>query len=234
MNNANRIPEFIRVGEADPGSASISEIIAILPPRPVATFLINVFFKHATSFNYFVDRAWLEGTLDHIYTKSAGLCSKDVTASCLVLMVLAVGTQYVHLESAQKDSRRSSSVSSHVETSTSWELEVGAAFYRQVAKLISEVIHSGSVVSVQVFTLLGLYYLPLDASGLSYIYLNLAVKIAIQNGMHRDGSRKVLHEDTKEFRCRIWWTVYCMERSVLAFSITVPNILLTNMNHQED
>ncbi|KAF3034411.1 hypothetical protein E8E12_005565 [Didymella heteroderae] len=144
----------------------------------------------------------------------AGLCSKDVTASCLVLMVLAVGTQYAQLESTQRNSGRSAGDLPNVESSDSWELEVGASFYRQVAKLISEVIHSGSVLSVQVFLLLGLYYLPLDASGLGYIYLNLAIKIAIQNGMHRDISRSNLHADTKEFRRRIWWTAYCMERVV--------------------
>lgn len=217
LNNANRMPDFIRVGEADPSSASIKDIVASLPPRPVATFLINAFFKHATSFYYFVDRVWLDETVDHIYTNMTGLSSKDVTASCLILMILAVGTQYAHLESTKNNNRRNAGRSSHSETSSNWELEVGAAFYRQVAKLISEVIHSGSVLSVQVFLLLGLYYLPLDASGLGYIYLNLAIKIAIQNGMHRNVSRSAFHADTKELRRRIWWTAYCMERSVIIF-----------------
>jgi hypothetical protein len=191
------------------------EIAALLPPRPVATFLINAFFKHATSFYYFVDRVWLDGALGRIYSNTTGLCSKDVTTSCLVLMVLAIGTQYAHLESMQNHTRRSTDSSSHNETSANWELEVGAAFYRQVSKLISEIIHSGSVLSVQIFLLLGLYYLPLDASGLGYVYLNLAIKIGIQNGLHRDVSRSVFHADTKEFRRRIWWTAYSMERSVL-------------------
>jgi hypothetical protein len=83
-----------------------------------------------------------------------------------------------------------------------------------VAKLLSEVIHAGSLLSVQVLLLLGLYSLPIDASGLSYIYLNLAIKVAIQNGMHRKVSRNVLDPRTKEIRRRIWWTVYCMERFV--------------------
>jgi hypothetical protein len=216
------VPDFIRVGEADPGSASISEIVAILPPRTVATFLIEVFFKHATSFYYLVDRGRLDGILERIYADTTGLRSKDVTASCLVLMVLAVGTQYVHLESPEKSRRRSTGVSTHSETATSWELDIGSAFYRQVAKLISEVIHSGSLLSVQVFLLLGFYCLPIDASGLSYIYLNLAIKTAIQNGMHRENSRSVFDAETKEFRRRIWWTAYCMERSVLFPSTLSP------------
>ena len=230
LNQVNRIPDFIRVAEADPDSTSIQELVAILPPRPVATFLINAFFKHATSFYYFVDQVWLDGTLDRLYSDTVELCSKDVTQSCLVLMVLAVGTQYAHLDSKQKHTRRSTDSSLHSKTTDAWELEVGAAFYRQVAKLISEVIHSGSVLSVQVFLLLGLYYLPLDASGLGYIYLNLAIKIAIQNGLHRDVSRSIFHADTKEFRRRIWWTTYSMERSILSSR----NLLPANMTCQKN
>jgi hypothetical protein len=194
----------------------------------VATFLVNTFFKHATSFYYFVDRVWLDGTMARIYSKTAELCSRDVTSSCLVLMVLAVGTQYAHLDSKQKYTGRNTDTPLHNRTLDNWELEVGAAFYRQVVRLISEVIHSGSVLSVQVFLLLGLYYLPLDASGLGYIYLNLAIKIAIQNGLHRDVSRSVIHVDTKEFRRRIWWTAYSMERLVLvSFKLLQPSCLLT-------
>jgi hypothetical protein len=213
------VPDFIRVGEADPGSTSISDIIAIVPPRPVAAFLTNVFFKHATSVYYYVDRRWLEGMLDKIYTNATGLQSRDITAACVVLMVLAVGTQYVHLESPEQHSHRSTSGSSDPESS--WELDIGSAFYRQVAKLLSEVIHAGSLLSVQVFLLLGLYSLPIDASGLGYIYLNLAIKLAIQNGMHRKVSRSGFSESNKEIRRRIWWTAYCMERFVPSFS-TLP------------
>ncbi|KAB2110679.1 hypothetical protein AG0111_0g711 [Alternaria gaisen] len=214
LESVTRVPDFIRVGEADPTSTSISDILAVMPPRPVAIFLTNVFFKHATSVYYYVDRRWFDETLDNTYTKPVSLRSKDVTAICVVLMVLAVGTQYVHLESPDRHKTSSTGVATDSEVQSSWELEIGSGFYRQVAKLLSEVIHAGSLLSVQVLLLLGLYSLPIDASGLSYIYLNLAIKVAIQNGMHRKVSRNVLDPRTKEIRRRIWWTVYCMERKI--------------------
>jgi hypothetical protein len=71
------------------------------------------------------------------------------------------------------------------------------------------------MLSVQVFLLLGLYSLPIDASGLGYVYLNLAIKVAVQNGMHRKVSRNVFDATTKEIRRCIWWTAYCMERCVI-------------------
>jgi hypothetical protein len=208
-------PEFIRVGEPDPNSTSILDIVALLPPRPLSTFLISVFFKHATSCYYYVDRLWINEFLDQLHMKPSRLSSKDVTAACLVLMVLAVGTQYVHLESPVQDSRDETRGSASLKAPANWESDIGSIFYRQVAKSLSDVIHAGTMLSVQVFLLLGLYSLPIDASGLGYIYLNLAMKVAVQNGMHRKVSRGVFDATAKEMRRCIWWTAYCMERCVI-------------------
>ncbi|EUC31165.1 hypothetical protein COCCADRAFT_101951 [Bipolaris zeicola 26-R-13] len=214
LEEVKRVPDFFRVPEPDPGSTSIADIIALIPPRPVATFLVNVFFRHATSFYYCVDKHWVKETLEDLQTNSARLRSKHVPAACVVLMVLAVSTQYVHLETSNSNGRRGRRSSADSDAPANWELDVGSTFYRQVAKSISELIHAGSLLSVQAFLLLGFYSLPLDASGLGYIYLNLAVKVAIQNGMHRRISRGAFDARSKEIRRRIWWTVYCMERSI--------------------
>jgi len=145
-----------------------------------------------------------------MYADTNLLRAKDVTAACAVVMVLAVGTQYAHLESV--DRRGASPKRSSADNA--WELDIGSAFYRQVAKAMSEIIHSGSLPSVQVCLLLGLYCLPIDASGLGYIYLNLAMKLAIQNGMHRKLSRGAFDAKTVEIRRNVWWTAYCLERHV--------------------
>jgi hypothetical protein len=224
------MPEFIRIGEADPDSNQMSDIVAIFPPRPVADFLTNVFFKHATSFYYYVDQSWFDGILDHIYLDMAELRSKDFVAICVILMVLAVGTQYVHLETPKHHNRRRTV---DIDKHNSWELEIGSAFYRQVVKLTSEVIHAGSLLSVQVFLLLGLYSLPIDASGIGYIYLNLAIKVAIQNGLHRKVPHSNFDERTKEIRRRVWWTAYCMERFVFHFP-TLLDPSTHSLNQQKD
>jgi hypothetical protein len=127
----------------------------------------------------------------------------------VAVIFLAIGTQYAHLES----SNRSTVISS--EPQDSWELDIGTAFYQLVAKLLAEIIHSGSLLSVQACLLLGMYNLPLDASGLGYIYLNLAIKLAIQNGMHRKSRLGAFDPATEEVRRRMWWTAYCMERYVV-------------------
>ncbi|KAL6168157.1 hypothetical protein ACJQWK_05814 [Exserohilum turcicum] len=215
LESIERIPDFYRVAEPDPASTSIRDLVATLPPRPVSAFLANVFFTRATSIYYYVDSNWVKETLDHLHRNSAHLSSKDVPAACVVLMVLAVGTQYVHLETSKQNNNKCGRRGpANLETPVNWELDIGCTFYRQAAKSISEVIHSGSLLSVQVFLLLALYNLPIDASGLGFVYSNLAIKVAIQNGMHRRLSRGVFDTKAKEMRRRIWWTAYCIERKI--------------------
>ncbi|KAK5105866.1 hypothetical protein LTR62_001953 [Meristemomyces frigidus] len=204
----DQIPTYIRVGEAHPDSSSIAEIVALLPPRPVAEFLKRVVFKHGTGTYFLVELAWIDSMMETLYTSAVMLRAKDVTAACVVVMVLAVGTQYAHLESSQRNPGATS------EVSNSWELDIGSAFYQLVAKLLAEIIHSGSLLSVQACLLLGLYSLPVDASGLGYIYLNLAIKLAIQNGMHRRSEPGAFSPGDEHVRRRVWWSAYCMERKI--------------------
>ena len=209
------------------------EIINILPPRPIAEFLKNVFFKHATGSYFYLDERWIEEAVNVLYSGTSNLSAKDVTAACLVVMVLAVGTQYAHLESSHRQRRHSSAHLINPGSDTNSELDIGAAFYRQVARLLSEVIHSGSLLSVQVCLLLGLYSLPIDASGLGYIYLNLSIKLAIQNGMHRRTSPNAFDSNTAEIRRRVWWTAYCMERYVCA-AVVIASSLCLQFRVQKD
>ncbi|KAK4570101.1 hypothetical protein LTR86_003071 [Recurvomyces mirabilis] len=204
--NANQVPTYIRVGEAHPDSTSMLEIVALLPPRPVADFLVRVVFRHATSTYFIIEPIWVNCMMDALYNNPAALSAKDVTGACTVIMVLAVGTQYAHLESSERNA------STTADSGSSWELDIGSAFYQLVARLLAEIIHSGSLLSVQACLLLGLYTLAVDASGLGYIYLNLAIKLAIQNGMHRRSVPGAFDVGTEEVRRLVWWSAYCMER----------------------
>lgn len=181
-----------------------------------------MFFKHATSVYYYVDRSWIDVTVNTLYMDSARLRAKDVVAACAAMMVLAVGTQYAHLESPHRRNRSASGEPVDSSSQSNWELDIGSEFYRQVAKLLSEIINSGSLPSVQVCLLLGLYSLPVDSSGLGYIYLNLAIKLAIQNGLHRRSSGGAFDADTEQIRRRVWWTTYCMERYADRFNTSPP------------
>lgn len=129
----------------------------------------------------------------------------------MVFGLLAVGTQYAYLETLA-DGTNGLAGSQETAPGSFSEDAVGILFYQQASRLLSDVITVSSLECVQACLLMGIYTLPIDASGLSYIYLSLALKLAIQNGMHRKYSGADLDAATCETRNRVWWTIYTIEK----------------------
>ncbi|KAL4962157.1 Zn(II)2Cys6 transcription factor [Aspergillus stella-maris] len=191
--------------------AVVSASVTCLPPRFVADFLVQMFFKYAQTNNFYVEEDWLRNKLDTCYTNPESLSSNDAGAVCSILMVLAVGTQFAHMESATPVNRLSNQANTDDHFS---EDEVGLTFYQFASKLLPDIIASASIRSVQACLLIGTYLLPLDTSGLCYTYFGLALKMAIQNGMHRKYSGEGLRPHMVEIRNRVFWTAYTIEKRV--------------------
>lgn len=196
--------EYYRPEELQSASDTFTSLSS-LPPRYVADFLVQAFFKHAETNYFYVERGWLLDKLDVAYGNAAALTRRDVGTVCIIFIVLAIGTQYAYLDSLPKNGGQDP-------TGPFSEDAIGVMFYQQACKLVPDVITVSSLESVQACLLIGIYTLPLDASGLSYIYLNLAVKLAIQNGMHRKYPGEGLDPIVRETRSRVWWTAYTTER----------------------
>lgn len=143
--------------------------------------------------------------MDVVFENPASLSRRDVPMLCILYMVLAVGTQYAYLDNPS---------SKNNDTGTYSEDNVGLMMYQQACKLLPDVITIASLESVQACLLIGLYTLPIDPSGLSWTYLNLASKLAIQNGMHRRYPGEGLDLVIRETRSRVWWTLYVLEKYV--------------------
>lgn len=88
---------------------------------------------------------------------------------------------------------------------------IGLELYRFSCRLIPDLITIASVETVQAFLLLGVYTLPIDSSGLAYTFYGIAIKMAIQNGMHRKFTGDNLDPETVEIRNRLWWSAYSLE-----------------------
>lgn len=189
-------------------STGASTSLASLPPRFVAEFLAQVFFNHAESNYYYVNKDWFATKLEMAYHNPGSFSRRDVPTVCILFMVLAIGTQYAYLDSPPLNSQDQRAT----ETSPFSEDAIGVMLYKKACELVPDVITIASLESVQACLLVGLYTLPLDTAGLSYIYLNLAVKLAIQNGMHRKYLGDDMDEVVRETRNRVWWTAYITER----------------------
>lgn len=90
-------------------------------------------------------------------------------------------------------------------------------FYQEAIRLLPEIIELSSLESVQACLLLAAYALPIDAAGLGYVYINLTIRLAMQNGMHRRCVGKTFSAAMMETRNRVWWTAYAMERKISIF-----------------
>ncbi|OHF02368.1 fungal specific transcription factor domain-containing protein [Colletotrichum orchidophilum] len=205
--------EYYRPEELQSPSNTVASLSS-LPPRYVADFLVQAFFNHAETSYFYVERHWLMDRLDLVYENSASLTRRDVGTVCMILIIFAIGTQYAYLDSRNE---RGGPPSAAADSSPFSEDTIGIMFYQQACRLVPDVITISSLESVQACLLIGLYTLPLDASGLSYVYLNLAVKLAIQNGMHRKHPGDGINPVIRETRNRVWWTAYTTEKRIGIF-----------------
>ncbi|OQD61841.1 hypothetical protein PENPOL_c015G08210 [Penicillium polonicum] len=194
-------------------SPQVSSSITCLPPRYVADFLVQIFFKYAQTNNFYIEEDWLIEKLGVCYTDPESLSFDDAGAVCCILMVLAVGTQFAHMESPTPVNCLPSGSTENQDHHFS-EDEVGLTFYQFASRLLPDIIATASVRSVQACLLIGTYLLPLDTSGLCYTYFGLALKLAIQNGMHRTYHGEGLSPRMIEVRNRVFWTAFTIEKRV--------------------
>jgi hypothetical protein len=182
-----------------------------LPPQPVGEYLISIFFRYGQTNYYYVEEDWALAKLESLYSQTSSMSSDESPAWCILLMLLAIGTQFADLDSATNIATDSATEATAGHDIAAGD-DVGLALYKIAVQLIPDVITIASIESVQAFLLLGVYTLPLDTSGLSYTYLGVAIKMAIQNGMHRKHAVVGLDLHTVEIRNRLWWTAYTLEK----------------------
>jgi hypothetical protein len=181
----------------------------VLPPKNIAEFLARVYFEFAQTTGFFVQQTWLYEKLEILYEQPGNVTADSTTWICSVILVLAIGTQFAHMESGEL------AVTTGDNENGSMERDAGMVFYETATTLMADVITTASVDSVQACLLLAHFTLPLDTHGLAYTYLGLAIKMAIQNGMHRKPKGAELDAWTTETRNRLWWTAFALERYVL-------------------
>lgn len=207
-----RIMEYWRATQLQSPKTLVQGVLGCLPPRAVSSFLVQIYFQFAQVNCFYVEESWLRKKLDFLYEAPGHVTSEDSAWVCSVLMVLGIGTQFAHMAAGPPgdgdgDDRKTSALLPGDSDS-----DVGVTFYQTASKLIPDIITIASMESVRAFLLLAHYVLPLDTQGLSYTYLGLGMKMAIQNGMHRRYQGTDLDAWTIETRNRLWWTAYTVER----------------------
>ncbi|KAF4345821.1 c6 transcription factor [Fusarium beomiforme] len=201
--------EYWRATQLQGPSSRIRGVINILPPKSIARFLVRVYLDFAQVNSFFVQDKWLYEKLEILYEQPQTLTSSSTAWVCSVILVLAIGTQFAHMGSGDLAVTTTGDAEED-----SPDREAGTYFYQTAATLLPDIITMASLESVQACLLLAHYTLPLDTHGLAYTYLGLAIKMAIQNGMHRKPKGVELNAWTVETRNRLWWAAFTVERRV--------------------
>ncbi|ORY65551.1 fungal-specific transcription factor domain-containing protein [Pseudomassariella vexata] len=211
MRGTMKVLEYWRATQLQSPNSHVMDALNCLPPRRVAEFLAHIYFQFAQVNCFFVEEGWLREKLAALY-EGSNPTSADSAWVCAVIMVLGIGTQFAHM--ATGPSKSPPIIKNGKDSELVSEPDVSLTFYQMAARLIPDIIAIASLDSVQACLLLAHYSLPLDTQGLAYTYLGLAVKMAIQNGMHRRYTGNDLDASTVENRNRLWWTAYTMEKRV--------------------
>ncbi|KXG49499.1 Transcription factor [Penicillium griseofulvum] len=167
-----------------------------------------MFFKYAEINSFYMERKWIEEKVAICYSSTTTYSAIDFPWVCCVLVVLAIGTQVAHMEDGKLEP--TSEITEELNLCS--EDSVGLIFYHAACKLIPDVLLVASQESVQVFLLLATYSLPVSTGGLAYTYYGLAMKMAIQNGMHRKYQGGNCDPRIIEIRNRLFWTTYTVEK----------------------
>ncbi|KAL5357120.1 fungal-specific transcription factor domain-containing protein [Aspergillus floccosus] len=198
---------FFRATDLQSSSSCVASATTYFPPRPIAEFLTDTFLQYAqTNYFYFDERVFRE-KMDFYYSIDRPLVIDDAGWICSLLMTFAIGTQFAYMQTAPPQGNPPSSRDIPDD-------RIGLELYRFSCRLIPDLITTASVETVQAFLLLGVYTLPIDTAGLAYTYYGLAIKMAIQNGMHRRLVAPTIPPAIVEWRNRLWWTAYSLESRI--------------------
>lgn len=88
----------------------------------------------------------------------------------------------------------------------------GWRFYEISRRLLPDVVVASSMTSVQACVLQGIFLPSAAGRDAGYNLLGLALRMAVNMGLHRASGAGALHPHVRELRCRLWWSVYVAER----------------------
>lgn len=182
--------------------ARLQVAIGAFPPRQIADFLVSVFVKHATDLFFYFDQDQMLTELDQFYKNENCPLRSDLSFVCLALATFALGSQWTTLERPEE-----SVVSLNREDD-----DLGRVFYTHAKTLIPDVIDRSCLRSIQAPFLLGVYLMPANAIGSSYIYIGLALRKAIAFDLHLESIDESIDPTEIEIRRRLWWSIYSLER----------------------
>lgn len=111
----------------------------------------------------------------------------------------------------------------------------GFEYFTAALSLLPDMHEEGSIACVEVLALVGYFMQSLNRKDAAFLYIGMALRMAISLGLHQEDEAKssedstpdqALEEAEREHRRRVWWSVYSLDRIVsvqAGYSITIQD-----------
>ncbi|KIW12639.1 hypothetical protein PV08_09917 [Exophiala spinifera] len=167
----------------------------VLPPFAQAKRLFAAQYAYFGTTFFLCDQAKFEKSLNKTYHGELDLmCQKDCLDYCQVLIILAFGQLY------------------SINQWTSNDGPPGFEYFQRAITLLPDLHAQGSTTFVEVLALAAWFFQNLNRRDAAFLYIGLALRMAITLGLHQEVKDPNCDPAAREYRRRLWWSVYSMDR----------------------
>ncbi len=181
----------------DPSSLSRPSAPAFpqLPPYDFARRLYSAQYIYIGTIFSFLEPDVFEMRLKHVYGRTPDSKNREeCLAFCQILLVLAYGQMY------------------SVNQWSGNEGPPGFTYFKHALWLLPDSHQEGSILFVEVLGLIAPYMQNLNRRDAAFLYIGLALRMAISLGLHQEATEPDMEITEREHRRRVWWSVYSMDR----------------------
>ncbi|OAT03730.1 hypothetical protein BDBG_16104 [Blastomyces gilchristii SLH14081] len=167
----------------------------LLPPFPVAKRLYAAQYAYIGTIFSFISPETFEKNIREMYDREPDFSDiGDRLRYCQIFIILAFGQMY------------------SINQWMSYDGPPGFKYFQQAMNLLPDIHEQPSVTFVEVLSLVGYFFQNLNRRDAAFLYIELALRMAISLGLHQEVSDNSLDDHAREHRRRLWWSVYSLDR----------------------
>ena len=170
-------------------------VLPQLPPYDFAKRLYTSQYIYIGTIFSFLQPRDFEERLNQVYGAPSDFSNREAClAYCQILLIFAYGQMYSVNQWAGTDG------------------PPGFDYFKHALRLLPDIHEEGSILFVEVLSLVGYYMQNLNRRDAAFLYIGLALRMAICLGLHQEVSNSAIDLVEREHRRRVWWSVYSMDR----------------------
>lgn len=170
---------------------------ARIPPLNIARRLFAVQYTYIGTIFSFTNPESFEQSLSEAYRGPPDTSDKDARlAHAKVLMILAFGQLY--------------SINQWID----FKGPPGFEYFTAALDLLPDIHEEGTILCVETLAYVGYFMQNMNRRDAAFLYIGMALRMAISLGLHQEVAATGLDEITLEHRRRVWWSIYSLDRIV--------------------